>query len=98
MSGKALLDHLNIGSAWVMGGCMGCSVALAFGVHHPEATRGLLLHWPVGGFRWKANSQERFLRHYSFAKQNGIKGVIERARGGKSFWRDPEGGPWRDSP
>ena len=73
---------------------MGCSVALAFGVHHPEATRGLLLHWPVGGFRWKANSQERFLRHYNFAKQNGIKGVIERARGGKSFWMDPEGGPW----
>jgi pimeloyl-ACP methyl ester carboxylesterase len=92
--GKALLDHLNIGSAWIMGGCMGCSVALAFGVHHPEAMRGLLLHWPVGGFRWKANSQERFLRHYNFAKQNGIKEVIERARGGKSFWRDPEGGPW----
>jgi pimeloyl-ACP methyl ester carboxylesterase len=92
--GKALLDQLNIASAWIMGGCMGCSVALAFGVHHPEATRGLLLHWPVGGFRWKANSQERFLRHYNFAKQNGIKGVIERARGGKSFWMDPEGGPW----
>ena len=92
--GKALLDHLDIGAAWIMGGCMGCSVALAFGVHHPEATRGLLLHWPVGGFRWKANSQERFLRHYNFAKQNGIKGVIERARGGKSFWMDPEGGPW----
>lgn len=92
--GKALLDHLNISSAWIMGGCMGCSVALAFGVHYPEATRGLLLHWPVGGFRWKANSLERFVRHYHFAKQNGLKGVIERARGGKSFWMDPEAGPW----
>jgi len=92
--GKALLDHLNIASAWIMGGCMGCSVALAFGVHHPEATRGLLLHWPVGGFRWKANSQERFVRHYNFTKQSGLKGVIERARGGKSFWMDPEAGPW----
>jgi pimeloyl-ACP methyl ester carboxylesterase len=92
--GKALLDHLNIASAWIMGGCMGCSVALALGVHYPEATRGLLLHWPVGGFRWKANSQKRFVRHYNFAKQNGLKGVIERARGGKSFWMDPEAGPW----
>ncbi len=92
--GKALLDHLKIASAWIMGGCMGCSVALAFAVHHPEATRGLLLHWPVGGFRWKANGQERFTRHYNFVKQNGINGVIERARGGKSFWMDPEGGPW----
>lgn len=92
--GKALLDHLNISSAWIMGGCMGCSVALAFGVRYPEATRGLLLHWPVGGYRWKANSLERFRRHHQFAQQNGLGGVIERARGGKSFWMDPEAGPW----
>lgn len=92
--GKALLDHLKITSAWIMGGCMGCSVALAFGVHYPAATRGLLLHWPVGGFRWKENSQERFVRHYNFAKAKGLKGVLERARGGKSFWMDPEAGPW----
>ena len=92
--GKALIDHLKIDSAWIMGGCMGCSVALAFGAHYPQATRGLLLHWPVGGYRWKVNSQGRFLRHYNFAKQNGLKSVVERARGGKSFWMDAEGGPW----
>jgi pimeloyl-ACP methyl ester carboxylesterase len=92
--GKALLDHLKIQSAWIMGGCMGCSVALAFAVHYPETTRGLLLHWPVGGFRWKVNSQERFMRHCNFAKENGLKGVVERARGGKTFWMDPEAGPW----
>jgi pimeloyl-ACP methyl ester carboxylesterase len=92
--GKALLDHLNIQSAWIMGGCMGCSVALAFGVHYPESTRGLILHWPVGGYRWKANGRERFMRHHNFAKGNGLKGVVERARGGKSFWQDAEGGPW----
>jgi pimeloyl-ACP methyl ester carboxylesterase len=92
--GKALLDHLKIDSAWIMGGCMGCSVALAFGVHYPDATRGLVLHWPVGGYRWKVNSQERFLRHYNFTKEKGLNGVVERARGGKSFWADPEAGPW----
>lgn len=92
--GKALLDHLKIQSAWIMGGCMGCSVALAFGVHYPETTRGLILHWPVGGYRWKVNSQERFMRHYNFAKEQGLTGVVERARGGKSFWMDPEAGPW----
>ena len=92
--GKALLDHLKIQSAWIMGGCMGCSVALAFGVQYPEATRGLILHWPVGGYRWKVNSRKRFSRHYNFAKENGLKGVIERARGGKSFWQDAEAGPW----
>ena len=92
--GKALLDYLKMESAWIMGGCMGCSVALAFGVHYPQVTRGLLLHWPVGGYRWKVNSQERFLRHYNFARQHGLKGVVERARGGKSFWMDAESGPW----
>ena len=91
---KALLDHLKISSAWIMGGCMGCSVALAFGVHYPETTSGLLLHWPVGGYRWKVNAGDRFVRHYNFAKTNGLKGVVERSRGGKSFWMDPEAGPW----
>jgi pimeloyl-ACP methyl ester carboxylesterase len=91
---KALLDHLDINSAYIMGGCMGCSVALAFGIHFPEATRALLLHWPVGGYRWKANGLERFQRHYGFVKQHGLAGVVERARTGKSFWMDPEAGPW----
>lgn len=91
---KALLDHLKISSAWVMGGCMGCSVALAFGVHYPETARGLILHWPVGGYRWKINAGARFVRHYNFTKDNGLNGVVERSRGGKSFWMDPEAGPW----
>jgi pimeloyl-ACP methyl ester carboxylesterase len=92
--GKALLDHLKMDLAWIMGGCMGCSVALAFGVHFPATTRGLLLHWPVGGYRWKVNSQDRFVRHLNFTKQNGLKGVVERTQSGKSFWMDPEAGPW----
>jgi pimeloyl-ACP methyl ester carboxylesterase len=90
----ALLDHLKAGAAFVLGGCMGCSVALAFAVHYPEKTRGVLLHWPVGGYRWKMSAQARFQRHYSFAKENGLKGVVERARAGKSFWLDAEAGPW----
>jgi pimeloyl-ACP methyl ester carboxylesterase len=91
---KALLDHLKITSAWIMGGCMGCSVALAFGVDYPQATRGLILHWPVGGYRWKVNARERFRRHHNFAKEKGLKGTVERARQGKTFWVDPEAGPW----
>lgn len=92
--GKALLDHLKVDAAWIMGGCMGCSVALAFGVHYPEMTRGLVLHWPVGGYRWKLNSQARFTRHYNFTHQNGLAGVVERGRTSKNFWQDPESGPW----
>jgi pimeloyl-ACP methyl ester carboxylesterase len=91
---KGLLDYLKVDSAHVMGGCMGCSVALAFAVDYPEAARALILHWPVGGFRWKVSGLERFQRHYQFAKEQGVKGVRERAHAGKSFWADPEAGPW----
>ncbi len=90
----ALLDHLKVPSAYLLGGCMGCSVALAFGVHYPERSRGLLLHWPVGGYRWKMSAQTRFQRHYQFGKENGLGAVVERARTGKSFWLDAEAGPW----
>jgi pimeloyl-ACP methyl ester carboxylesterase len=91
---KALLDQLKIESALVLGGCMGCSVALAFAVDYPQATRALLLHWPVGGFRWKASGIDRFERHYRFAKTHGLAGVVERAGTGQGFWMDPEAGPW----
>src|ERR1700687_3750704 len=36
--GKGLLDHLGIKRAHLMGGCMGCSPAVAFGVETPRAT------------------------------------------------------------
>ncbi|HXG53593.1 MAG TPA: alpha/beta hydrolase [candidate division Zixibacteria bacterium] len=91
---KALLDHLGIDAAHVMGGCMGCSVALSFAVDYPSATRSLVLHWPVGGYRWKAAGLERFARHYRFTAERGLAAVVERARTGKSFWADPEAGPW----
>jgi pimeloyl-ACP methyl ester carboxylesterase len=91
---KGLLDHLDVKEAFVLGGCMGCSVALAFAARHPAATRALVLHWPVGGYRWKLNGGDRFARHLRFARENGLAGVVRRAQEGKSFWQDPEAGPW----
>jgi pimeloyl-ACP methyl ester carboxylesterase len=91
---KGLLDHLSIASAFVLGGCMGCSVALAFAARYPAATRALVLHWPVGGYRWKINGGDRFARHQRYARENEMSGVVKRAHEGKSFWQDPEAGPW----
>jgi pimeloyl-ACP methyl ester carboxylesterase len=91
---KGLLDHLKINEAYVLGGCMGCSVALAFATRYPQATKALILHWPVGGYRWKLNGGDRFVRHARFAKDSGMAGVVKRAHEGKSFWQDPEAGPW----
>lgn len=92
--GKALMDHLGVPQAFVLGGCMGCSVALAFAARFPEATRALILHWPVGGYRWKMTGTDRFARHLKFARENGLTGMVKRAHEGKSFWQDPEAGPW----
>ena len=94
---KGLLDVLGISQAFVMGGCMGCSTATAFAVAHPEATLGLVLHWPVGGVRWRRNGLERFQVHVDFVKEKGLAAVVDQARQGGSFWAEPKAGPWASS-
>jgi pimeloyl-ACP methyl ester carboxylesterase len=89
-----LLDHLGIQDAVVLGGCIGCSVALALGAHFPERCRTLLLHWPVGGFHWLNRGRANCDRHIAFAREQGLEGVAERARQSGFFWSDPESGPW----
>lgn len=91
---KGLLDHLGIADAFVIGGCMGCSVALSFAVNYPQHCRGLLLHWPVGGYRWMKKGQMNFDRHIAYVREHGLDSVVERARQSKVFWTDPEAGPW----
>ena len=91
---RKLLDQLGIAKAFVLGGCMGCSVATAFAASYPDATHALILHWPVGGYRWKLAGSDRFARHLRFAREHGLAGVVKRAHEGKSFWQDPEAGPW----
>lgn len=93
--GKGLLDHLKITRAHVMGACMGCGPAVAFGIAHPATTSSLILYWPVGGARYRINSHMRFAEHLAYVKQNGLDGVVALARSGtKSFGEDPRSGPW----
>jgi len=89
-----LLDHLNIDQAFVLGGCMGCSVGIAFGARHPERTQGLLLHWPVGGFNWKVTARGRFLQHRDFVAAKGLQAVVDIAHEKPGFWAEPKGGLW----
>lgn len=90
----ALLDHLKIDRAFVVGGCMGVSVALAIGARYPQRVRGLLLHWPVGGYRWMLKARSNFDKHLDYLKVHGFEGVVARARQSGLFWNDPEAGPW----
>jgi pimeloyl-ACP methyl ester carboxylesterase len=90
-----LLDHLGVDSAYVLGGCMGVSVALAIGHLAPQRVRGLLLHWPVGGYRWMQKGRGFFDGHIAYAHEHGLAKALERAQELKTFWRgDPSGGPW----
>jgi len=60
-------------------------------------TRGsgpALLMLAPGGFDAKLNGGDRLARHMRFARENGLAGVVKRAHAGKSFWQDPEAGPW----
>ena len=93
--GKALLEHLNIQRAHIMGACMGCCAAVAFAVAHPETTESLVLYWPVGGARYRINSHLRFAQHLAYVQQHGLEGVVSLAASGdKPFGADPRGGPW----
>lgn len=93
--GRGLLDHLKIDRAHLMGGCMGCSPVMAFGVAHPERVMSMVLWWPVGGAKYRIKGQQRFAEHLGFVQQEGLKAVVDLVRkDGKSFGADPRGGPW----
>ena len=93
--GKGLLDHLEIERAHLMGGCMGCSPVLAFGVRYPGATLSMILYWPVGGAKYRLTCHQRFTEHLAFVAQHGLEAVVTVvATEGKSFGADPRGGPW----
>jgi pimeloyl-ACP methyl ester carboxylesterase len=93
--GRALLDHLKIERAHLMGGCMGCAPVAAFGVAHPERVLSMVLWWPVGGARYRIKGHGRFAEHLAFVQENGLASVVELVGAeGKAFGADPRGGPW----
>lgn len=93
--GKALLQHLDLDSTHLLGGCMGCSPVLAFAVAFPEMVRRMVLYWPVGGPKYRMSSHMRLADHIAFVKGHGLDAVVELVkREGKTFGADPRGGPW----
>jgi pimeloyl-ACP methyl ester carboxylesterase len=91
----ALLDHLKIEKAHLMGGCMGCSPVAAFAVMHPQRVERMVLWWPVGGPKYRMSSHMRMAQHLGFVQAEGIQGVVDLVReSGKPFNADPRGGPW----
>lgn len=93
--GMGLLDHLQIGRAHLIGGCMGCGPVAAFAAAHPDRVRSIVLFWPVGGARYRIGGHQRFATHLAFVQEHGLPAVADLvAREGNSFGADPRGGPW----
>lgn len=93
--GRALLDHLGIDRAHLLGGCMGVSPVALFGTRHPERVASMVLYWPVGGARYRINGQMRFARHLATVADVGPAGVAELAQASSdTFGKDPRVGPW----
>jgi pimeloyl-ACP methyl ester carboxylesterase len=93
LQGKLLLEKLGIERAHIMGGCMGVSCVMAFAVAYPQATRSMLLWWPVGGAKYRIKAHERFSQHLAFVRSAGLQAVVD-LKDGKAFNADPRGGPW----
>jgi pimeloyl-ACP methyl ester carboxylesterase len=92
---KGLIDHLRIRRAHLLGGCLGCSWAAAFAATYPHAVESLILHWPVGGPKYRLTSELRFAQHLTFIRRHGLAGLVELARAAESsFAADPRLGPW----
>jgi len=78
-----------------MGGCMGCSVAMAMATQAPERVDKMVLFWPVGGARYRMTGHQRFAEHLAFVQQNGLEAVVALSKeSNKAFGADPRGGPW----
>lgn len=93
--GLALLDHLGIERASLMGGCVGCSIATTFAVLHPERVDRLVLYAPAGGARYRIRQQARFSEHARFVGERGLGAVVELAATvGDAFGDNPHVGPW----
>ncbi|HLI37560.1 MAG TPA: alpha/beta hydrolase [Streptosporangiaceae bacterium] len=93
--GRGLLDHLGIGRSHLMGGCAGCSVAIALGASCPGRVMSMVLYWPAGGAKYRIRQQSRFAQHLAFAAERGLPEVAALAAGSeRGFTQDPRVGPW----
>jgi pimeloyl-ACP methyl ester carboxylesterase len=93
--GLGLLDELEIERAHVIGGCIGCSIAAALAVAHPERVSSLVLYSPAGGPKYRMTQHARFAEHLTYVREQGLEQVVALAASDdKSFSQDPRVGPW----
>jgi pimeloyl-ACP methyl ester carboxylesterase len=91
----ALLDALELERVDVMGGCIGCSIAVTLAAEQPARATKLVLYSPAGGPRYRLTQLARFAEHAAFAREHGPAGVVGLVgEGDATFAQDPRVGPW----
>lgn len=93
--GVGLLDHLGYAGAHLMGGCVGCSIAMGLAVAYPQRVHSMVLYSPAGGVKYRMKQQARFSAHLAFVAANGLSGVVALAADTDAgFSEDGRVGPW----
>ena len=93
--GLGLLDELGIERAHLLGGCIGCSIAVALATSQPDRVESMVLYSPAGGPKYRITQRTRFAEHAAFAAKHGLAEVVALARSGEAtFAQDPRVGPW----
>jgi pimeloyl-ACP methyl ester carboxylesterase len=93
--GLGLLEQLGFASAHLVGGCVGCSIALAAAAAFPGRVESMVLYSPAGGPRYRLMQHERFARHLAFVAEHGPDSVVALARDSTAgFAQDARLGPW----
>jgi len=90
----ALLDHLGLDRAHLLGACIGCSVAVTFGLAFPDRVDRIVLWSPAGGPRYRMMQERRFAGHLAYTVDHSLADVVELARSGIRFSADGRVGPW----
>lgn len=71
---KALLEHLGISHAYIIGLSMGGGIAINFTLEYPKVTRALIpVDSVLGGFRWSKRISELFTSLLSRGKKDGVE-------------------------
>jgi pimeloyl-ACP methyl ester carboxylesterase len=91
----ALLDHLGVERAHIMGGCIGSSFCLALIAHAPARVTAAVLQNPIGLTETnRALFAGRFQEAAACAEQGGMDAVLAAARERGSFGEHGPAGPW----
>ena len=74
---RALLEHLEIGHAHILGLCLGGRIAIDFALAYPKVTDALILAEPIlGGFQWQEFGVS-IAAVWSKAKESGVQAAKE---------------------